>query len=521
MTSQAKAITGDRAGVRGGQGLALVTLCTLLFLTFLDNTVVSVVLGDVQVALKAGVTELQWVVGAYALTFASIMLACGMIGDELGRKKVMLAGTGVFCAGSVLCALAPNVQMLIAGRAVMGLGAAASEPGTLSMLRQLYPDERARSRAIGIWAATSGFALAAGPVVGGVLTGLWSWRGIFWFNLAFGLAVLIVAAVILPESADPTAARVDTLGTILGAGGLATLVFAIIDAESAGFGAAIVIVLLCAGVVLLALFAWWERRAPNPLLDLRFLRMPQFTTPNVVALCTYFSTFAIFFFTALYLVEVVAVSGYRLAAVFLPMTILMIGSSVLAGRWTAVTGPRWSITVGCLLLACGLFLTDSYLSPNPDYGPLIVALGLAGIGIGTTVVPITSSVLSAVPPERSGMAASATNTSREIGAVAGVAILGSLVYSQLHVSLVTQMNHLGVPKNFQGLVITAIETGAIPKNTSAYAGFGKVVQEVIGAAYQAFHDGLHAALFLSAGLALFSGLLAAITLRAPSVDTRS
>jgi len=179
VTSQAEAVSGGRRGrtVPGrGQALALATLCTLLFLTFLDNTVVSVALGDIQVSLKANVSDLQWVVGAYALTFASIMLACGMIGDELGRKKVMLAGAGVFCAGSVLCALAPNVQTLIAGRAVMGLGAAASEPGTLSMLRHLYPDARARNRAVGIWAATSGFALAAGPVVGGVLTGLWSWR---------------------------------------------------------------------------------------------------------------------------------------------------------------------------------------------------------------------------------------------------------------------------------------------------------------------------------------------------------
>ena len=168
MASQTEAVSGDRPGIvqRGGQGLALATLCTLLFLTFLDNTVVSVALGDLQTSLKAGVTDLQWVVGAYALTFASIMLACGMIGDELGRKKVMLAGAGVFCAGSVLCALAPNVSVLIAGRAVMGLGAAASEPGTLSMLRQLYPDARARSRAVGVWAGTSGFALAAGPVIG-------------------------------------------------------------------------------------------------------------------------------------------------------------------------------------------------------------------------------------------------------------------------------------------------------------------------------------------------------------------
>ena len=510
MSRHARTVTGYRhtgqdASRWGGQGLALAALCTLLFLTFLDNTVVSVALGDVQASLHAGVTDLQWVVGAYALTFASIMLACGMIGDELGRKKVMLTGGGVFCAGSVLCALAPDVQVLIAGRAVMGLGAAASEPGTLSMLRHLFPDERARSRAIGVWAATSGLALAAGPVVGGILVGVWSWRGIFWFNLAFGLAALVVAAVILPESADPAAARVDTAGTLLGAGALAAFVFAIIDSESAGFGSAEVISLLCVSAVLLAAFIWRERRAEYPLLDLRFLRVPQFTTSNIVAFCSYFSTFAIFFFTALYLAEVAGASGYRLAVVFLPMTVLMIASSLLAGRWTVRAGPRWSITVGCLLFAAGLFLTDGYLSPHPHYAPLMAALGLAGIGIGTTVVPITSSALSAVPPERSGMAASATNTSREIGALTGVAVLGSLVISQLRSSLTVQLNHLGIPAQFQALVINAIETGQIPQNASAYAGYGKIVQEVIGAAYAAFHDGLHAALYLSAGLALAAG----------------
>jgi EmrB/QacA subfamily drug resistance transporter len=533
VASQAEAVSGDHpgdrpgagrgagSGPRSGQGLALATLCTLLFLTFLDNTVVSVALGDVQTSLKADVTDLQWVVGAYALTFASIMLACGMIGDELGRKKVMLAGAGVFCAGSALCALAPNVQTLIAGRAVMGLGAAASEPGTLSMLRQLYPDARARSRAVGVWAGTSGFALAAGPVIGGVITGAWNWRGIFWFNLFFGLAALIVAAVILPESANTEASRVDIPGTLLGAGALATLVFAIIDAETAGFGAPVVIVLLCAGAVLLAAFGWWEHRAPYPLFDLRFLRVPEFSTATIAAFCTYFATFAIFFFTALYLVEVVGASGYRLAVVFLPMTILMILSSVLAGRWTALAGPRWSITIGCLLFATGLFLANGYLAPHPDYGPLMVALALAGVGIGTTVVPITTSVLSAVPAERSGMAASAANTSREIGAVTGVAVLGSLVNSQLRASLAGQMNHLGIPAAFQTLVANALETGQIPKNTAAYAGYGKLVQEVIGAAYTAFHNGLHAALYLSAGLTLAAGLLALITLRSRAVDTKS
>ena len=517
-------VSGDRARggsmPRGGQALALTTLCTLLFLTFLDNTVVAVALGDIQVSLKANVSDLQWVVGAYALTFASIMLACGIIGDELGRKKVMLAGVGVFCAGSVLCALAPNVGTVIAGRAVMGLGAAASEPGTLSMLRHLYPDARARNRAVGVWAATSGFALAAGPVVGGVLTGVWNWRGIFWFNLVFGLAALIVAAVILPESADPTAARVDIAGTFLGAGALATFVFAIIDAESAGFGAADVIVLLCVSAALVAAFARQEYRSLNPLLDLRYLRVPQFTTANITAFCTYFATFAIFFFTALYLEEVVGDTGYQIALTFLPMTALMIGSSLLAGRWTAAAGPRWSIFIGCLLFGAGLLLTTLTLSQSPAYTPLAAALALTGIGIGTTVVPITSAALSAVPPQRSGMAASATNTSREIGAVTGVAVLGALVNAQLRSSLTSRLQHLGIPANFQSIVIHAVETGTVPPNGhgkgaggAAAAGQGTLVNEVIHAAYSAFYAGLHAALYLSAILVLAAGLFAFVLLR--------
>ena len=518
LTATRAASGRGRVGTgRGAQSIALTVLCTLLFLTFLDNTIVSVALGNIYSNPGASPTELQWVVGAYALTFASLMLACGMIGDELGRKKVMLAGAGVFCAGSVLCALAPNVQVLIAGRAVMGVGAAASEPGTLSMLRHLYPDAKARSRAIGIWAGTSGLALAAGPVIGGLLIGVWSWRGIFWFNLAFGLAALIAAAVILPESADPTAARVDTAGTLLGAGALAAFVFAIINSESAGFAAPEVIALLCVSAVLVVAFIWRERRAEHPLLDLRFLRVPQFTTSNIVAFCTYFSTFAIFFFTALYLVIVVGASGFRLALVFLPMTVLMIVASVLAGRWTATAGPRWSITIGSLLLAVGLFLAQGYLSPHPSYGPLIVWLAIAGIGIGTTVVPITSSVLSAVPAERSGMAASATNTSREIGAVTGVAILGSLMFSQVNASLAMQMNQLHVPAVYRSFVFSAIETGNFYVPPHLPPGLEKLLTELTNVAYAAFHNGLRTTLYLAAGLALFSAILAAITLRNTTV----
>jgi EmrB/QacA subfamily drug resistance transporter len=503
----------------GGRSFALAALCTLLFLTFLDNTVVSVALGSVQTDLHANVSSLQWVVSAYALTFASIMLACGMIGDEFGRKLVMLCGAGVFCGGSVMSALAPNIGVLIAGRAVMGLGAAASEPGTLSMLRHLYTEQRSRDRAVGIWAAVSGLALAAGPVVGGAIVGLWNWRGIFWFNLFFGLAALIVAAVILPESADPDAKRVDTAGTLLGAAALAALVFAVIEGESAGFASAEVVSLFVVGGLAGLAFAWWESRAAHPLLDLRFLRVPAFFSANIAAFCTYFATFAIFFFTALYLEEVVGDSGFKIALVFLPMTVLMILSAVAAGRWTTAVGPRWSIFTGCLLFSAGLLLANFSLSPHPDYWALVPSLALTGIGIGATVVPITSSALNAVPPERSGMAASATNTAREVGAVTGVAVLGALVNAQLSSNLIGRLHRLGIPANFQTIIINAIETGGVPSsgNTAgaggaAGAGHAGLVQQVISAAYTAFHDGLRDALYLSAALVFLAGVLALATL---------
>ena len=508
------------AARHGGRGLALAILCTVLFLTFLDNTIVSVALGSVQAELHAGVSALQWVVSAYALTFAGAMLAFGMVGDEFGRKRVLLIGAGIFCAGSVLAALAPSIGLVIAGRAVMGFGAAASEPGTLSMLRHIYTEERSRSRAVGIWAAVSGLALALGPVIGGALVGAWNWRAIFWFNLAFGLAALVAGLVVLPENSDPDAHRVDIAGTVLGAAALTALVFAVIDAENVGFTAPSVVILLCLSAVAAAAFFWWESRAAHPLLDLKFLRVPRFLTANVVAFCAYFATFAVFFFTALYLEEVVGYTGYQIALVFLPMTTLMILASLLAGRWTSPAGPRWSIFLGCLLFSAGLLLTTLTLSPHPAYGPLAATLALTGIG--TTVVPITSEALSAVPPARSGMAASATNTSREIGAVTGVAILGALVNAQLRSSLTSRLKDLGIPANFQSIVIRAVETGGVPSsgNTqgaggSAGAGQGALVQKVIHAAYSAFYEGLHAALLLSAFLVLAAGVFTLVALSRP------
>ena len=205
----------------------------------------------------------------------------------------------------------------------------------------------------------------------------------------------------------------------------------------------------------------WERHAPFPLLDLSYLRVPRFTAPNVVAYCTYFATFAIFFFTALYLSIIAGYSAYRIAGLFLPMTVMMIIAALLAGRWTAAAGARWLLVAGCLLFAAGLLLTNVVINPNPAYLPLAAALELASAGIGTCVVPVTSSVLGAVPAERSGMATSATNTSREFGAVTGIAILGAVVNAELRSGLVSRMTHLGASAALQQYVLQVIETGSV------------------------------------------------------------
>ena len=260
------------------RAVALAILCTLLFLTFLDNTIVSVGLGSVQADLHAGVLALQWIVGAYALTFASAMLAFGMVGDEFGRKKSharrrrgILRRIGPVCAGAQFGVLIPGPCRHGAGRGRAASRAPCPCSGTSTATSET------RNRAIGVWAAVSGLALTAGPVLGGALVGIWNWRAIFWFNLLFGAVTLVAAAIVLPENADPEAHRVDIAGALLGAAALAALIFGVMTGESTGFTAPAVLALFCVSAVAGCAFLWREYRAAHPLLDLRFLRVARFT----------------------------------------------------------------------------------------------------------------------------------------------------------------------------------------------------------------------------------------------------
>ena len=500
---------------RGGSQRALATISAILFLTFLDTTIMSVALADVQSSLHAGVSSLQWVINGYALVFASLMLAAGTLGDRLGRKRVMLAGVAVFTAGSAFGAVATNTDMLIAARAIMGVGAAACEPGTLSIIRHLYPDRASRARALGVWAAISGLALAMGPVIGGVLVGLGGWRAVFWFNLGAGLLALAAASVTVPESADPQSTRFDFAGFLLGPIVLGTVIFAVILGETAGYAAGHIMALFAIGGAAAILFLFVEARSRAPMLDVAYLRKPAFSGSLVVAFAAYFGVFSIFFLSALYLQVVVGYSAYRTASLFVPMAAAMIAASAFAGRWVARAGPRVPVAVGCLAAGVGMLLTDLSLSGHITFAPLALSLMLAGLGFGIAVVPVTSVALSVVPPEHSGMAASATTTAREVGSVVGVAVLGSLFNGRLTVDLTERLTHLGVPAPFRSVVITAVETGQVPSGGKGAAGaeaaYGPIVAKVISAAYGAFHTGLSISLIVAGGVILGSGLVAWFT----------
>jgi EmrB/QacA subfamily drug resistance transporter len=504
----------------GHHRLALAAVCAVLFLTFLDTTIVSVALADIQSTLHAGVTQLQWVVNGYALTFASLMIIAGSLSDRFGRKRVMLIGLSIFALGSLVGALAPDLgflgsapSVLIGARVVMGVGAAASEPGTLSVIRHLYPDPELRAEALGAWAAVSGLALALGPVIGGALVGLGTWRAVFWFNVIAVVATVIIASAAVPESADPASARLDFPGFVTGAVGLGALTFAIILGETDGYRSSGVVVLFVAGVIGLVGFVRIERHSPSPMLDLSYFRVPPFSGSLAVVFVLFFGIFSIFFFTALYLSAVVGYSSYRVAVEFLPMAVAMITAAGMAGRRVALRGPRLPMAEGCVLAGAGILLSEVLLSAATPSLWLMATLALAGFGFGTSVVPVTSVALGTVPPERSGMAASATNTSRELGAVFGVAVLGALVNAHLTSDLTRRLGSLHIPANFVSIIISAIETGTVPSGVQGGGGGASIENKVIVAAYTAFRDGLEVALIASGVAMLAVSLVAAVTLR--------
>jgi EmrB/QacA subfamily drug resistance transporter len=495
---------------------ALTALCAILFLTFLDNTIVSVALADIQSSLSVSVSGLQWVVDGYMLTFAALMLTGGTLGDLFGRKKVMLTGVVIFCAGSVVAAVAPSTSILIAGRLVMGIGAAASEPGTLSLIRHIYPERAERARALGVWAAVSGLALALGPVIGGVLAAGTGWRSIFWFGFGFGALSLGVAAVTLTESKDPEGRKLDVPGLVTGASAITAATFAVIGGENRGYRTWWIDGLFVLAAVLVVAFVLIERRSPDPVLKLELFRNPTFTAANVVAFATNLAVFSVFFFTALYLRLISNFSGYQIALVFTSLAVAMVVAGPIAGRWTARVGPKVPMVVGCVLAGVGLLLVDHQLTAITSVRALTWPLAIAGLGFGIALVTITQAVLTIVRPEQSGMAASTVNTSRELGGVFGVAVLGAVVNAQLTSGLNEKLVKLHIPLVYREVVIKFVTTGGnitSAENSPGVKGHEKLIAKVLLAAEGSAGHGVHLALEIAGGMVLAAAVVAAFAAR--------
>jgi MFS family permease len=524
---------------RHAREAALAAVCAILFLTFLDNTIVSVALANIQSSLSVSVSGLQWVVDGYMLAFAALMLSGGTLGDLFGRKKVMLSGVVIFCAGSVVAAVAPSSGILIAGRLVMGLGAAASEPGTLSLIRHIYPERAERARALGVWAAVSGLALALGPVIGGVLADGPGWRSIFWFGFGFGALSLGFAAVTLTESKDPWIAagdrssgrassasptalpalqrrKLDVPGLVTGACAITAATFAVIDGENRGYGTWWIDGLFVLSAVLVVAFVAIERKSPDPVVRLEFFHNPTFSAANVVAFATNLSVFSVFFFTALYLQLISNFTGNQIALVFTSLAVAMIVAGLAAGRWTARVGPKVPMVVGCALAGLGLLLVDRQLTVTTSISALAWPLAIAGVGFGIALVTMTASVLAIVPAEQSGMAASTVNTSRELGGVFGVAVLGAVVNAQLTSGLNEKLVKLHIPLLYRNVVIQFVTTGGnitSAENSPGVKGHEKLIAKVLVAAEGSAGHGVHLALRIAAGVVLAAAVVAAFAAR--------
>jgi DHA2 family methylenomycin A resistance protein-like MFS transporter len=405
--------------------LALLVICVGYFLVILDAMVVNVALPAIGHELHAGVAGLQWVVDAYTLSFAGLLLAGGALAERLGGRLVFLAGLATFALASAACGLAPSLPFLVGARLVQGAAAALLVPSSLVLLQAAYPNREARSRAFGIWGAIAGIGAASGPIVGGLLVTAWSWRGVFFINLPFAVAALVLAGRAIPVT--PRRARaLDLPGQLLAVAGLALLTAALVEAGRLGWGASEVLAGFALAVVTLIAFVAAERRSRDPMLPLSLFGRPEFRSGAAVGLLINFGLYGQLFVLSLYFQDLRGYSALRTGLALLPEAALLIVASALSGRIMARTGPRKPMLAGLLIGGAGL-LGVATAGPHTEYLLLVAPMAATGFGMALTMPAATAAVMEAAPADRGGIASGVINAARQAGTVLGVALLGTLV----------------------------------------------------------------------------------------------
>jgi EmrB/QacA subfamily drug resistance transporter len=428
-------VDGGKRGRLVHPDVILGICCMSLLLVGMDVTIVNVALPAIQHDLHATVAGLQWIMDAYTLVVASLLMLSGAISDRVGRRLVFQIGLTVFCAGSLLCSLSHSIGQLIAFRAIQGLGASMLNPVALSIVANVFQDPKGRARAVGVWGAVGGVSFAVGPLLGGALTQAIGWRSIFWINLPLGILAVVLAALYVPESKAPRARRFDGVGQLLVFVGLTSLTYAVIDGTHDGWTSRLILGLFVVAGGSLVAFLLYESRHREPLVDLRFFRSVPFSSATVLGVCAFASFSGFLFLNALYLQQVRGFSAFHTGLCTMPLAILMMVCSPLSGRMVGSYGARPSLVIsGVGFMVSTLLLTG--LTGSTSLAVLLLAYGLFGLGLGMVNPAISNNAVAGMPLTQAGVAAAIASTSRQVGAALGVAVAGTVV-SARHVSQVS------------------------------------------------------------------------------------
>ena len=458
-----------------------------LFMIMLDNTIVTVALPTIRRDLKIGISELEWIVTAYTLTFAAFILIGGKLADLLGRRLMFNVGLAIFTISSFVCGSAGDIHVLLGARAVQGVGAAIMIPSTLSIVTATFPP-RQRGTAIGVWAGTAGMALAIGPLLGGVLTQQLSWHWIFFVNVPVGILAVVVSRIVIPESRDTSHEQGLDLPGLLSSGlSLFALTYALIEGNDKGWSSSLIVSLFVVAAVLMIVFVLLELHQRLPMLELSLFRIGNFVGSVLVALLVSLAMFGVFFFMSLYIQNILGYSPTRAGASFLPMTVLVILVAPFAGRFSDRIGSRWLMGAGMMLVAISLYLF-SRVGLNTTYPELLPPMIIGGIGMPLAMSPTTAAAMATVPVDKAGVGAGVLNSFRQVGGSLGIALLGAIMASR--------------SSSFAAKAEAAYHAKAQKAAALGIHLPAPTAQQKQTVAHQAFVHGLRSALLVSAAIAL-------------------
>jgi EmrB/QacA subfamily drug resistance transporter len=494
--------------------LALAVLCVSLLMVTLDNTVLNVALPTLVRDLHATTTELQWIVDAYVMVFAGLLLVAGSLADRIGRKRVFLAGLAAFAAGSTWAAFSGSVGMLIAARASMGIGGAMMMPSTLAIITDMFRDQAERQRAIGIWAGTSGVGIALGPIVGGLLLAHFWWGSVFLINVPIAVAGAACAFWLVPNSKNPAALAPDLIGALLSVAGLGLLLWSLIEAPVRGWSSPMVIGAGVGGLVVLTVFAAWERASSHPMLNLEFFRNRRFSAAvGSVGLVT-FGLFGTLFVMTQFLQFGLGYSALQAGVRVLPAAGAIAVVAPLSTVLVRVAGTRLTVAAGLLVVAGGLWQLST-ASAATTYTGVLPGLIMLGVGAGLAIPSATESVMGSLPAAHTGVGSATNGAFLQIGGALGVAVIGSLLNTRYQDTITSALAPYHVPHAVMQAIL-----GSVGGALEVASRIGGVLGAQLGhLARSAFADGMDLGLTVAACVAAVGCLIALIAL--PSRDNRA